>query len=100
MERELWSELNAAVAEVDASWREPRRYVHPTAAVVRVHLWAALHDRPVSWACQAKHWLPLRPSALPDQSTMSRRTRGKHGASFEVFCRAVGEALERRNVKV
>jgi len=96
MERELWSELAAAVAAVDASWREPARYVHPTAGIVRVHLWAALHDRPASWACQAKHWLPLRPAALPDQSTVSRRTRGGHGKSFEAFCRAVGEALERR----
>ena len=60
MERELWSELSAAVAEADASWLEPRRYVHPTAAIVRVHLWAALHDRPVSWACKPAHWLPLR----------------------------------------
>ena len=48
MERELWSELSAAVAEADASWLEPRRYVHPTAAIVRVHLWAALHDRPLA----------------------------------------------------
>ena len=97
MERELWSELSASVAAVDASWREPRRYVHPTAAVVRVHLWAALHDRPISWACAPARWLPLRPGVLPDQSTVSRRTRGAHGKSFEAFCRAVGEALERRN---
>lgn len=96
MERELWSELTAAVAEVEASWREPRRYGHPTASVVRVHLWAALHDRPVSWACKAEHWLPLRPAVLPDQSTMSRRTRGEHGKGFEAFYAAVGEALERR----
>src|SRR5688500_4265370 len=97
MERELWSELAAAVAAVGASWREPRRYVHPTATVVRVHLWAALHDRPVSWACQPEHWLPLRPGPLPDQSTVSRRTRGRHGKHFEAFCAAAGEALERRN---
>jgi IS5 family transposase len=100
MERELWSELSAAVAEVGASWLEPRRYVHPTASVVRVHLWAALHDRPISWACAPAHWLPLRPAVLPDQSTMSRRTRGVHGKGFEGFCRAVGEALERRNANL
>src|SRR3954470_17110944 len=97
MERELWSELTAAVAEVDASWLEARRYVHPTAAVARVHLWAALQDRPVSWACRPEHWLPLRPGVLPDQSTMSRRTRGAHGAGFEAFYRAVGEVLDRRH---
>jgi len=38
-------------------------------------LWAALHDRPVSWACQAAHWKTtnLRPARLPSPATMSRR---------------------------
>ena len=53
MERERWSELSAAVSKVDARWEDPGRYTHRTAVVVRVHLWAASHDRPVSWACEA-----------------------------------------------
>jgi hypothetical protein len=44
------------------------------AAVLR---WAALHDRPVSWACDPAHWggTRLRPARLPSQPTVSRRLR-------------------------
>src|SRR5262249_45152169 len=44
--------------------------------VVLVFLWAALHDRPVYWACDARNW-PTKWAIdrLPDDSTMSRRLR-------------------------
>ena len=96
MERELWSELSRAVREVDAGWKDSPRYTHRTAAVVRVHLWSALHDRPTSWACDARNWPPSGSSAarvLPDQSTVSRR---KRKAGFEAFMNAVGERLAGR----
>jgi hypothetical protein len=46
--------------------------------LVAVLLWAALHDRPVSWACQPRHWstTTLRPPRLPSAATMSRRIDG------------------------
>ena len=92
MERELWLELSQAVREVDAHWVESSpRYVHRTAAVVRVHLWSALHDRPTSWACDARNWpVGPRPRVLPGQSTVSRR---KRRPAFEAFMDAVGERL-------
>jgi hypothetical protein len=89
MERELWPELSRAVREVDAGWKDSPRYTHRTAAVVRVHLWSALHDRPTCWACDARHW-PGGPRVLPDQSTVSRR---KRKPEFEAFMDAVGERL-------
>jgi hypothetical protein len=45
-------------------------------AIVLIHLWAALWDRPISWACRTENWpvsLPWR--GLPTPSTMSRRLR-------------------------
>lgn len=104
MERELWSELSAAVRKVDAEWNDSPRYTHRTALVVRVHLWSALHDRPTDWACESKHWdaTLLREAlrrggrdreaakGLPDQSTVSRR---KRKPDFERFMDAVGERL-------
>jgi hypothetical protein len=50
--------------------------VYTDAEVLAVFLWAALHDRPVSWACQRRNW-PMQAwrRRLPDQSTMSRRLR-------------------------
>ena len=95
MERELWSELSQAVSEVAARWVEPsRRYTHPTALIVRVHLWSALHDRPTCRACEAANWdARTRPQRLPDQSTVSRRKRAE---SFGRFMDAVGGRLAGR----
>ena len=92
MERECWSELSQAICEVAARWaRESARFTHPTALVVRVHLWSVLHDRPTRWACDPRHWdARTRPPALPEQSTMSRRKRSD---AFERFMDAVGARL-------
>lgn len=55
----------------------PRRKVqYSDQLILLVFLWAVLHDRPVSWACQERHWpQDLRPGALPSQATLSRRLR-------------------------
>jgi hypothetical protein len=105
MELERWAELSAAISAVAAGWKRrpkdtPRRTrpeghapkdTHGTALVVRVYLWAALHDRPVSWACEAANWTDRTlPEVLPDQSTMSRRTRRD---DFMAFQERVGERL-------
>jgi hypothetical protein len=53
-----------------------RRHLHSDSTVVCVLLWAALHDRPVLWSCDAGNWpRHLRPKILPSQSCMSRRLR-------------------------
>ena len=50
---------------------------YPTTTIVLVLLWAALHDRPVRWACQPGDWggARRRPWELPSPPTMSRRQR-------------------------
>ena len=91
MELERWAELSAAVSAVAAGWKRCPKDTHCTALVFRVYLWAALFDRPVSWACRAKNWKPsTRPAELPDQSTMSRRTRRE---DFMTFLERVGGRL-------
>jgi hypothetical protein len=92
MELERWAELSAAVSAVAVGWRRRPKDTHGTALVVRVvYLWAALFDRPVSWACKAGNWRPAAlPEVLPDQSTMSRRTRR---GDFMAFLQRVGERL-------
>ena len=97
MEHELWSELSKAICDVDAGWRDSPRFTHRTALIVRVHLWAALHDRPVSWACDPHSWdTRTRPAALPDQSTASRRARRKGPGGFEAFMGALARRLSGR----
>jgi IS5 family transposase len=74
MERELWPSLYHMLMEVSKDLRQ--KYVqHQPWVLVAVMLWAALHERPVSWACQRRHWstTTLRPGRLPSASTMSRR---------------------------
>jgi hypothetical protein len=75
MERELWPLLYRLLGEVATGFHQ--KYVHiqpgPIAAVV---LWAAIHDRPVSWACDPGHWDTAgadRPARLPSAGTVSRR---------------------------
>src|SRR5215213_751043 len=95
MERERWSELSRALCEVAGRWpRESARLKHPTALVVRVHLWSVLHERPTRWACDPANWdARTRPPVLPGQSTMSRRLRGE---AFERFMNALAARLAGR----
>jgi len=74
MERELWTILYHHLKEVAERFRQ--KYVqHQPWVLVAVLLWAALHDRPVCWACREKNWstTTLRPCTLPSPATMSRR---------------------------
>lgn len=73
MERELWNILAAQLTHLSTRIRRGR-FTHPVVRIVRVYLWAVLHDRPVYWACDRRNWIGVKPPAkLPDQSTMSRR---------------------------
>ena len=73
MQRELWPILAGHLTELSRT-TSTQRFLHPTPRILRVYLWAVMHDRPVSWACNKRNWAGAKPPArLPDQSTMSRR---------------------------
>jgi hypothetical protein len=76
MERELWPRIYHLVMELGATFRLIDMTIQPH-IVLLVFFWAALHDRPVCWACQERNWATttLRPASLPSASTMSRRLR-------------------------
>jgi len=96
MELERWTELSAAVSAVAVDWKRHPKDQHSTALIVRVHLWAALFDRPICWACKPGNWrATTRPQVLPDQSTMSRRTRRE---DFMPFLERVGQRLNGKTV--
>jgi hypothetical protein len=74
MERELWPLLYRVVRQVGFDFDQ--KYVKiPGWVLVLTMLWAAVHDRPVSWACRDANWRTtrLRPTRLPSPATMSRR---------------------------
>jgi hypothetical protein len=86
MERERFARMRRVLKEAAANHHDNPRCTHGDRTILLVFLWAALHKRPVSWACDPRHWPgDLRPRPLPSQATMSRRLR----------CQAVLELLER-----
>ena len=91
MERELWSELSAAISQVDQHFFDDPSFIHSTALIVRVYLWSLLHDRCTQWGTQAKNWWrETRPRSLPSQPTMSRRLRSEE---FEQFMQKMEKRL-------
>ena len=91
MERELWKRIMNGIHSAARSRKAGARFTYDTAGIVRVYLWAVLHDRPVLWACQSPNWpRECRPTKLPSQSTMSRRLRTQ---SVKDFLNAVTEAV-------
>jgi len=91
MERELWPPLYRLIEETARGLHQ--KYVrHQPGAIVAVLVWAALHDRPVSWACDPRHWdtAAVRPPRLPSASTVSRRA---DGVAVGVFLRLLGERV-------
>jgi hypothetical protein len=74
MEREYWREVRRVLDQVGD--RRPKWCEFTDQEIVRVFLWAVLHDRPISWACRPASWpIQVRRCRLPSCSTMSRRLR-------------------------
>ena len=73
MERELWTLLYAVARSLDKPWG---RWKYSTADILGVYLWAAVNDRPMSWAINKTNWPDdLCPRCPPSQATLSRRMR-------------------------
>jgi hypothetical protein len=76
MERELFGLLLDAARGLEGARRRPVRGAYVDPDILAVLLWAALNDRPISWATRRGNWpLCLHRRALPTPSTMSRRLR-------------------------
>jgi len=92
MERELWTLLVSSLRSLPR--RSMRNAVYTDSQILAVLLWAALHHRPVNWACQRKNW-PVQAwrRVLPDQSTMSRRLRDPAMAKI---MRKLAQHIQRR----
>lgn len=91
MERELWKVVYTRLKRV--ARRFDQKYVHLQPwRIAAVLLWAALHDRPVSWACDKRNWATTRkkPGRLPSEATVSRRARK---TSFALFLNALAREL-------
>lgn len=74
MERKLWPSLYRYLCITAQEVHQKYVQIQPW-IIVAAMLWAALHDRPVSWACNRCNWSTtrLKPLRIPSESTMSRR---------------------------
>ena len=83
MERELWRRLYHFVMRTSEGFRLADVSYQPH-IIALVLCWAALHDRPMSWACDPRNWASttLRPATIPSPSTVSRRLRRVDTAMF------------------
>lgn len=89
MEGQLWRSIVAVLATI-CKCRKRTCQEFSDEEIVKVFYWSAIHDRPISWACQRQNWpLYLRRRPLPSSTTMSRRLRSKSVV-------ALLDALERR----
>jgi hypothetical protein len=88
MERERYRRMRAVLRNVERQHHGNARHTHIDSTVLLVALWAALHNKPISWAKVPKHSPgDLRPRSrvagqrgLPSQSCMSRRLRVEMGS--------------------
>ena len=101
MERELWVSISRAITRLDRQLPRGRR-THSIGRIVRVYLWAVLHDRAVYWACRRGNWAGVRrPVQLPDQSTMSRRLQQTDTQKFlEQLARRFGASQRPELLKI
>lgn len=76
MERELFTLIIEALNALPDARQCPAKSRYSHRQVLAVAFWAALHDRPISWATQRRNW-PFhdRTRVLPSNATMSRRLR-------------------------
>lgn len=76
MERELFALLMRVLLTLPGARTRPPKCTFTRQQVLAVALWAALHDRPISWATKRENW-PFhdRRRRLPSNATMSRRLR-------------------------
>jgi hypothetical protein len=74
MEGELFGALYRAVQAEAKNFVRAKRVQFSDAFIVLVFFWAVLHDRPIDWACNRRHW-PKDSTwdSLPSGATMSRR---------------------------
>lgn len=100
MERELWRRIISVLKRVART--RPRNAVYTDRQIAAVFFWAVLHDRPVSWACDRRHW-PMQAwrRELPDQSTMSRRLRrGQFAQLLRTLLKTMQSTLGRSEILV
>src|SRR5581483_397134 len=71
MDGELWASLYSWIQLVDKEHLQDPRKGHRDAAVVAAYEFAVLHDRPVCWACDERHWAGVPQGQRPFRAELA-----------------------------
>jgi|SRR4051794_12177630 hypothetical protein len=79
LDKDTWQIVIGSVRRHARAVKEPgRRPQYPNWLIVAMYLWAAWHDRCLSWACHRVHYNGLfRPRKLPSISQFTRRIQSE-----------------------
>jgi Transposase DDE domain len=77
MDREIWRIVFAAIKRATrVIGHTGRRPIYADWLVTAMYVWCVMHDRPLCWACDRKHYGSLfRPRKLPSVSQFTRRVK-------------------------
>ena len=104
MEHELYVAFNKILHDLSRSrcYQTSKQFTYDHFTIIRVYLWAVLHDRPTSWATQSRNWpASCKPQKLPCQSTMSRRLRcPKSQSIIHAISKRLGQGKPSRSHKI
>jgi hypothetical protein len=77
MDGELWEAVYRLILGEASKRPRHERVIYSDAWVLAVFFWAAVHDRPVCWACDGRNWPDARRRGrdLPSDGCMSQRLR-------------------------
>lgn len=99
MERQLWKAIVLLIGEI-AKPKASVRLDFSDELIIKVWMWAVIHDRPVSWACRRENWsIWDRRWKRPSNSTMSRRLSSESARLLlkkleqRVCCKDEGQGL-------
>ena len=101
MERDLFASLIAVARTLPEARRRPPKSTYTHLHVLAVALWAAVHDRPISWATRRTN-RPAHDRArpLPSDATMSRRLRDPAVLELLERIRRVGRIADDRTLMI
>lgn len=98
LDRDTWRIVMDCVRRAAAVIKTPvRRPIYPNGLIVAMYLWAAWHDRCLSWACQRLHYNTLfRPRQK--LASISQFTRRIKTDACQIILQRVHDDLARRGV--
>src|SRR5690348_13071597 len=99
-ERERYRRMRAVLRQVEPAHHDNPRLTHRDSTILLVTLWAALHDKPISWATVPQHWpADLRPRPTTTALLAWSSSSGGSGSSGSGGGSGGGGGSGRRNKK-